>query len=74
MNSAHGGRIATDAAELAVVGYVEKPLLHPDEVVARVGRLAREALHHTREHTYLKAIKERHERVLAQYRALPREG
>lgn len=61
------------AAELGVVGYVTKPLADLDELVDRLSQLAREALHHTREHVYLQRIKERHERVLARYRSLPRE-
>lgn len=65
--------LATDAADLGVVGYVHKPLEDIDDVVARLGQLAREALQHTREHRYVERIKARHERVLERYRALPRE-
>jgi two-component system, OmpR family, response regulator len=62
------------AADLGVVGYVKKPLADLDDIVERLAQLARESLHHTREHVYLQRIKERHERVLARYRSLPREG
>ena len=62
------------AAELGVVGYVRKPLADLGDVVDRLCQLARDSLHHTREHVYLQRIKERHERVLARYRSLPREG
>lgn len=66
--------LAADAADLGVVGFVQDPLANLDEVVARLGQLAKEALHRTRELTYLQRIKHRHERVLARYRSLPREG
>ena len=56
-----------------MVGYVRKPLADLDDVVARLSQIARDSLHHTREHVYLQRIKERHERVLARYRTLPRE-
>jgi CheY-like chemotaxis protein len=62
------------AADLGVLGYVKKPLTALEDVVERLAQLARESLHHTREHVYLQRIKERHERVLARYRSLPREG
>ena len=39
----------------------------------RYAQLARDALTQTRERIYLQRIKERHERVLARYRSLPRE-
>jgi hypothetical protein len=52
---------------------VKKPLADLDGVVERLAQLARESLHHTREHVYLQRIKERHERVLARYRSLPRD-
>jgi CheY-like chemotaxis protein len=71
--TAPGERVARDAAGLGVVGYAEKPLADLAELVGHVGRLARQAHLRTREHMYLKAIKDRHERVLAQYRALPPE-
>ena len=61
------------AAGLGVVGYVRKPLADLGDVVDRLCQLARDSLHHTREHIYLQRIKERHERVLARYRSLPRE-
>jgi FixJ family two-component response regulator len=65
--------LATDAANLGVVGFVQKPLADLDEVVERLSQLAHASLARTREHDYLERIKERHERVLARYRALPRE-
>ncbi|MBA3820896.1 MAG: response regulator [Deltaproteobacteria bacterium] len=65
--------LAAHAADLGVVGFVQKPLAAVDELVERLAQLARDALHHTRESLYLQRIKERHERVLARYRSLPRE-
>ena len=73
MTSTHDGDLAAHAADLGVVGFVQKPLIDIDDVVARLAQLARDSLHRTREHVYLQRIKERHERVLARYRALPRE-
>jgi DNA-binding NtrC family response regulator len=73
MTSLHDGDLAAHAADLGVVGFVQKPLDNLSEVVARLAQLARESLHRTREHVYLQRIKERHERVLARYRSLPRE-
>jgi len=73
MTSVHDGDLAAEAADLGVVGFVRKPLADVDEVVGRLSQLARDSLHRTREHVYLQRIKERHERVLARYRALPRE-
>ena len=66
-------RGASRAADLGVVGFVQKPLPDVDEVVARLAQLARESLERTREQLYLARIKARHERVLARYRSLPRE-
>jgi DNA-binding NtrC family response regulator len=65
--------LAAHAANLGVVGFVEKPLADVDEVVSRLATLAREALERTRESVYLQRIKQRHERVLARYRALPQK-
>ena len=73
MTSAHDGELGARAAELGIVGLVRKPLTDLRSVVDRLSRLARDSLHHTREHVYLQRIKERHERVLARYRSLPRE-
>lgn len=73
MTSVHDGDLAALAADLGVVGFVQKPMADLGEVVHRLTRLARDALHRTREHVYLQRIKERHERVLARYRSLPRE-
>jgi len=71
--SIHDGDLAALAADLGVVGFVQKPLADLDDIVARLAQLARDSLHRTREHVYLQRIKERHVRVLARYRALPRE-
>jgi hypothetical protein len=73
MTSAHDGDLTPQAAELGIVGFVRKPLADLDDVVRRLCQLARDSLHHTREHVYLQRIKQRHERVLARYRSLPRE-
>lgn len=73
VTSADDDHLAADAADLGVVGFVHKPLREISEVVDRLAQLAREALQRTREHLYVQRIKERHERVLARYRALPRE-
>lgn len=72
MTSVHDIDLAEHAADLGVVGFVEKPLPDLGEVVERLAQLARESLHRTRESIYLQRIKERHERVLARYRSLPR--
>ncbi len=73
MTSVHDADLAADAADLGVVGFVHKPLEDIEVVVERLSQLARESLHRTREAVYLDRIKERHERVLARYRSLPRE-
>jgi CheY-like chemotaxis protein len=73
MTSIHDGDLAARAADLGVVGFVAKPLADVGDVVKRLAQLARDSLHRTREHVYLQRIKERHERVLARYRSLPRE-
>jgi CheY-like chemotaxis protein len=73
MTAPNDGDPSRFAAELGIVGYVRKPLVDLGEIVERLCELARESLHHTREHVYLQRIKERHERVLARYRSLPRE-
>lgn len=73
MTSDHASEVAARAADLGVVGLVRKPLADLRDVVDRLCGLARDSLHHTREHVYLQRIKERHERVLARYRSLPRE-
>jgi FixJ family two-component response regulator len=73
MTSVHDGDLDGLAAELGVVGFVRKPLNDLGPVVDRLSQLARDSLHRTREHVYLQRIKERHERVLARYRSLPRE-
>jgi FixJ family two-component response regulator len=63
--------LAAHAADLGVVGFVQKPLADVDAVVERLVALARQSLSRTRENVYLQRIKERHERVLARYRSLP---
>jgi CheY-like chemotaxis protein len=73
MTRVHDGDLAERAADLGVVGFVTKPLTDVDEIVRRLAQLARDSLHRTREHVYLQRIKERHERVLARYRSLPRD-
>jgi CheY-like chemotaxis protein len=73
MTSIHDGDLAAHAADLGVVGFVQKPLTDLDDIVVRLSQLARDSLHRTREHVYLQRIKQRHERILARYRALPRE-
>jgi len=65
--------IAANAADLGVVGFVQKPLADLEEVVDRLAQLAQESLARTREQVYVQRIKERHERVLERYRQLPRE-
>jgi CheY-like chemotaxis protein len=66
--------LAAHAADLGVVGFVQKPLANVDEIVTRLAQLARDALSRTRETVYLRRIKERHERVLERYRALPHKS
>jgi CheY-like chemotaxis protein len=73
MTAVQDADLAANAADLGVVGFVQKPLPDIDEVVARLTQLADEALERTREQLYLQRIKVRHERVLARYRSLPRE-
>lgn len=72
MTSVQDGDLAAHAADLGVVGFVQKPFADVDDIVGRLAQLARESLHRMREHVYLERIKERHERVLARYRSLPR--
>lgn len=72
MTSVLDADLAASAADLGVVGFVQKPLADLDDVVARLAQLARESLERTREQAYVQRIKERHERVLERYRALPR--
>jgi DNA-binding NtrC family response regulator len=73
MTSVHDTGLAERAADLGVVGFVHKPLSDLDGTVDRLAQLARESLSRTREHAYLERIKARHDRVLARYRALPRD-
>ncbi|CAN5847728.1 hypothetical protein BH11MYX3_BH11MYX3_37930 [soil metagenome] len=72
MTSVLDADLAASAADLGVVGFVQKPLADLDEVVARLAQLTRESLDRSKEHAYLQRIKERHERVLERYRSLPR--
>ncbi len=72
MTSVLDAELAASAADLGVVGFVQKPLADLDEVVGRLAQLARESLDRSKEHAYLQRIKERHERVLERYRSLPR--
>lgn len=74
MTSVQDGDLAAHAADLGVVGFVQKPLADIALVVERLTQLAHESLLRTREAIYLRRIKERHERVLEGYRALPREA
>lgn len=73
MTAVNDAELAARAADLGVVGFVQKPFSSVDDVVARLAQLARESLDRTREQVYLARIKARHERVLARYRSLPRE-
>jgi CheY-like chemotaxis protein len=73
MTSVLDADLAASAADLGVVGFVQKPLADLDDVVARLAQLAHESLERTREQAYVQRIKERHERVLERYRSLPRE-
>lgn len=72
MTSVQDGDLAAHAADLGVVGFVHKPLTEIDDVVGRLAQLARDALQQARDQAYLDRIKQRHERVLARYRSLPR--
>lgn len=58
------------AADLGVVGFVLKPFDDVRLLVGRVRDEASAAMARTREHGYLQRIKNRHERVLGQYRLL----
>jgi len=66
--------VATQAAQLGVVGLVQKPLVDAGKLVERLAQLARDGQARNREQTYLERIKERHELVLARYRSLPRDA
>jgi CheY-like chemotaxis protein len=73
MTAGNDAQLAARAADLGVVGFVQKPFPDVVEVVSRLAQLAQESLERTREQLYLARIKARHERVLARYRSLPRE-
>jgi DNA-binding NtrC family response regulator len=64
---------AATAADLGVVGFVKKPFDDVLQLVGRVRVLAQESMQRSREQLYLRRIKERHERVLFQYRKLAAE-
>jgi CheY-like chemotaxis protein len=72
MTSSHDEELAAEAADLGVLGFVQKPLSEVPQIVERLVELARGSLHRTRESLYLQRIKERHERVLSRYRSLSR--
>ncbi len=72
MTSVLDADLAASAADLGVVGFVQKPLADLDEVVGRLAQLAKESLERSREQAYVQRIKQRHERVLERYRSLPR--
>ncbi len=60
--------LAQHAADLGVVGYVLKPF---DDIAGLVGRIVEQARLYrdqARDRTYLDRIKERHDKVLTQYR------
>jgi CheY-like chemotaxis protein len=73
MTSVREADLAARAADLGVVGFVQKPLPDVGDVVTRLAQLARDALDRTRGELYLQRIKARHDRVLERYRSLPRE-
>jgi two-component system response regulator FixJ len=64
---------AATAADIGVVGFVKKPFDDVLQLCGRVRMLAHEAMQRSREQLYLRRIKERHERVLMQYRKLAAE-
>jgi CheY-like chemotaxis protein len=64
---------AATAADIGVVGFVRKPFDDLAQLVTRVRALAFESMQRHREQLYLRRIKERHERVLLQYRKLAAE-
>jgi DNA-binding NtrC family response regulator len=63
---------AAGAAELGVLGFVQKPIADLEALVGKLVKLAQESRHRARESVYLQRIKERHEHVLERYRSLPR--
>ncbi len=65
--------LAQHAADLGVVGYVLKPF---DDIAGLVGRIVEQAKLYrdqARDQTYLDRIKERHDKVLTQYRKVAAE-
>lgn len=73
MTGHNDAQTAATAADLGVVGFVKKPFDDVIQLVTRVRDLARESMQRSREQLYLRRIKERHERVLLQYRKLAAE-
>lgn len=73
MTGFNDAQTAATAADLGVVGFVRKPFDDIAVLVGRVRILAYEAMIRSREQLYLRRIKERHERVLTQYRKLAAE-
>lgn len=73
MTGYNDAQTAATAADLGVVGFVKKPFDDILQLVGRVRDLARESMQRSREQLYLRRIKERHERVLMQYRKLAAE-
>ncbi len=62
--------LAARAADLGIVGFVLKPFDDARAFVERVRDEASSAMARTRDNGYLQRIKNRHERVLGQYRLL----
>ena len=62
--------LAARAADLGIVGFVLKPFDDARAFVERVRDEASAAMARTRDNGYLQRIKNRHERVLGQYRLL----
>lgn len=73
MTGFNDAQTAATAADLGVVGFVRKPFDDGDLLVGRIRVLAQESMLRSREQLYLRRIKERHERVLTQYRKLAAE-
>ncbi len=73
LTAGRDGALAAQAADLGVVGFIDKPVSDLAGTVGRIGALAADAAGRAREHSYLERIKDRHEHVLARYRALPRD-
>ncbi|MEM9489122.1 MAG: response regulator [Myxococcota bacterium] len=61
---------AIGAADMGVVGYVQKPFDDLRELVERVGKLAVKSMNDARDRRYVAQIKDRHAKVLLRYRRL----